>query len=210
MTFADQATEPTSSASQVAAIIAAAGLSRRMGAPKQLLPWGERTVIATVVQNLSAAGASPVVCVVGHRQEEVRAALQGTAATIVFNPNYTTGEMLSSYQIGIDALTETQCTGALVALGDQPHIEAPLIRQVIEQARQTPQQLVIPSYHMRRGHPFYVPRQLWAALLALNGEATLRTLLVRHAEEIVYVNVDSDAILRDMDTPTDYANLKAT
>lgn len=209
MTVGQQATEP-SSTSKVAAVIAAAGQSRRMGAPKQLLPWGESTVIATVVQNLSAAGAEPVICVVGHRQDEVRAALQATPTEIVFNPDYASGEMLSSYQAGIGALVKTACVGALIALGDQPHIDSALIRQVIEQARNTPDRLVIPSYNMRRGHPFYVPRQLWAALLALNGEETLRTLLVLHAEEIVYVNVANDAILRDMDTPTEYVHLKST
>ncbi len=209
MIVGQQATE-SSSASKVAAVIAAAGQSRRMGAPKQLLPWGESTVIATVVQNLSAAGAEPVICVVGHRQDDVRAALQATPAEIVFNPDYASGEMLSSYQAGIGALVKTACVGALIALGDQPQIDSALIRQVIEQALNTPRCLVIPSYNMRRGHPFYVPRQLWAALLALKGEETLRTLLVRHAEDIVYVNVANDAILRDMDTPTDYTNLKAT
>ncbi len=194
---------------KIAAVIAAAGQSRRMGSPKQLLPWGDSTVIATVVHNLTLAGAEPVVCVVGHRQAEVAAALTNTRAEIVFNPDYAQTEMLSSYQTGIRRLQATECQGALIALGDQPHIPALVIRQVIAQAQRTPDQVVIPSYEMRRGHPFYVPRTLWPALLALGNDDSLRTLLKHYAAEIVYVTVETDAILRDMDLPADYASLQA-
>ena len=203
-TLFEQKLEP-----KLAAVIAAAGQSRRMGSPKQLLPWGASTVIANVVQNLSAAGAEPVICVVGHRHAEVTAALTSTCAEIVFNPDYAHTEMLSSYQTGIRHLQPTQCPGALIALGDQPHIPAAVIQQVIAQACQTPDQVVIPSYEMRRGHPFYIPRSLWPALLALGNDDSLRTLLKHYATEIVYVSVETDAILRDMDLPADYAGLQA-
>ena len=144
----------------------------------------------------------------GHRQAEIRTALQFTQAEIVFNPDYAQTEMLCSYQVGIRQLVDKSCAGALIALGDQPHIPVSIIQQVIEQAQQMPDKLVIPSYTMRRGHPFYLPRQCWADLLALGAEASLRTLLVRYTDEIRYVNVEDDAILRDMDTPADYASLK--
>ena len=71
-----------------------------------------------------------------------------------------------------------------------------------------PDSLVIPSYALRRGHPFYIPRRLWGELLALGADATLRTLVLQHNDAIRYVNVDTDAILRDMDTPADFAEMK--
>ncbi len=191
----------------VAAIIAAAGRSQRMGSPKQLLAWGASTVIATVVENLSTAGAAPVVCVVGHQATAISQALGKTHAQLVFNPDYAVAEMLGSYQAGIRSLAATACSGTLIALGDQPHIPAAVIRQVVAQAQTTPDQLVIPSYNLRRGHPFYVPRRLWSELLVLRADETLRTLLTRHADAIVYVTVDTDAILRDMDTPEAYNRL---
>ena len=178
-----------------------------MGAPKQLLPWGERTVIASVVEALSLAGAAPVLCITGHRQSEVEAALAGSGAQAVFNPDYAQGEMLSSYQVGIRALRDTTCSGVLIALGDQPHISVAIIRQIIEQAQQRADHIVIPSYAMRRGHPFYIPRRLWPELLTLSGDETLRTLVHRHTDEITYVDVASDAILRDMDTPAAFQEL---
>jgi len=201
--MADNATKGT-----VAAVIAAAGRSRRMGSPKQLLAWGESTVIASVVENLTAAGAEPVVCVLGHQHEAVQAALQATQAQTIFNPDYATAEMLLSYQVGIRSLQAGPSQGVLIALGDQPHLLVNVIRQVIEQAQANPDQVVAPSYNMRRGHPFYLPRRVWAEVLELSDEQSLRTLLTRHANEIVYVTVETDAILRDMDTPEAYAAIQ--
>jgi molybdenum cofactor cytidylyltransferase len=193
--------------SPIAAVIAAAGRSTRMGTPKQLLPWGASTVIATVVHKLTLAGAQPVICVVGHRQAEVIAALAATSAQTVANPEYASSEMLTSYQVGVRALQATACSGTLIALGDQPHIPVAVIQQIIEQAQRTPDSLVIPSYNLRRGHPFYLPRRSWAELLALGSAQSLRTLVARHSEQIIYANVESAAILQDMDTVDEYTKL---
>lgn len=193
----------------IGAVIAAAGLSRRMGSPKQLLPWGNSTVIASVVDHLHAAGAAPILVVTGHRHDEVAAAVSGTTAQTVHNADYATAEMLSSYQVGLHALAAQECAGVLLALGDQPHIPVATLRQIVRQAQATPDALVIPSFAMRRGHPFYMPRALWPELLALTGEETLRTLVARHHARIVYVTVDTDAILHDMDTPAEFAQRKA-
>ena len=199
----------------IAAVIAAAGFSRRMGRFKQLLPWGDSTVIGTVVDNLCAAGAEPILCVTGHRADEVAAALESSPAQIVPNPQYTNSEMLTSYQTGIAALNNSQFTihhspfsGSLLALADQPHIPVPVIRQVIEQAQSTPEQIVIPSHQMRRGHPIYLPRRLWSELLALSLDASLRDLLNQHSAEVVYVDVDTDAIRQDMDEWGEYERLR--
>jgi molybdenum cofactor cytidylyltransferase len=182
-----------------------------MGEPKQLLRWGDRTVLATTVHNLVAAGASPVLCVVGHRAEEMIAALGDEPATLLRNENYLAGEMLSSYQTGVQHLlaTGSTCLGALLALGDQPHVPVEIVRQVIEAATATPDQIVIPSYQMRRGHPFYLPARLWPDLVALALDETLRTLLQKNQQHITYVNVENDSILRDIDTPDDYRALAA-
>jgi molybdenum cofactor cytidylyltransferase len=202
-----------------------------MGEPKQLLPWGDRTVLGTVAYHLAEAGASPVLCVVGHRADEMAAALGDAPAQLLRNPDYLLGEMLSSYQVGVrylislftspsdstTVLSSPSATtasfsgpflGTLLALGDQPHVPVAVIRQVLTAARATPDQIVMPSYAMRRGHPFYFPARLWPELLALSFEQTLREVTQRHQAEITYINVDSDAILRDIDTPGDYQSLR--
>ncbi|RME60146.1 MAG: nucleotidyltransferase family protein [Caldilineae bacterium] len=192
----------------IGAVVAAAGQSRRMGRPKQLLPWGEGVVIQAVVNHLAAAGAEPVICVVGHRGEEVAAALAGTGAHILHNPDYRSTEMLRSYQLGVETLLETGCPGALLALGDQPHLPVAVIRQILEQAQASLASIVIPSHNMRRGHPIYLPRRFWRDLLQLGQSESLRDLLNRCNDAIMYVNVDTDAIRRDMDAPEDYEALR--
>lgn len=179
-----------------------------MGRFKQLLPWGKSTVIRTVVDNLHEAGASPVLCVTGHRADEVAAALEGSPALTLPNPHYAASEMLTSYQAGIASLDNSQFSGSLLALADQPHIPVDVIRQVIEQARNAPDRVVIPSHQMRRGHPIYLPHRLWSELLALPVDASLRDLLNRHSAEIIYVDVDTDAIRRDMDEWAEYERLR--
>jgi molybdenum cofactor cytidylyltransferase len=118
-------------------------------------------------------------------------------------------EMLHSYQLAVAALLDQPCAGALLALGDQPHIPVSVLTQLIAQAQAMPDRLVIPSYARRRGHPFVVPRTLWPELLALTPQESLRTLVQRHQTAIVYVTVETDAILRDMDTPAEFEQLQA-
>ncbi len=81
---------------EVVAVVLAAGESRRMGAPKMVLPWGQRTVIGQVVSVIQEAGLGTIIVVTGGAQTAVRDALQGEAVQVVPNERYATGEMLSS------------------------------------------------------------------------------------------------------------------
>lgn len=203
------------SKNNVAAIIAAAGSSQRMGSAKQLLPWGLQPVIRVVVQNIAAADVAPLVCVLGHRHDDVKHALQDTAVLPVYNPAHSSGELLSSYQVGVDALIKwekkngKQLNGALLALGDQPHIPAAAIKKIIKKTHTHGENIIFLSCCKRRGHPFYVPRHLWTALLQLRAGQTLRTLIRQHEQIVQHVTVDTEAILFDMDTLADYKNLLA-
>ena len=180
-----------------------------MGKPKQLLPWRGSTVLATVVENLNRAGAQPVVCVLGHRSAEVRATLHGHRVTILDNPDFDQSDMLRSIQIGITHLAQIPAlTGTLLALGDQPHISRPTIRRVLAASTEHPDRIVIPSYRMRRGHPFYLPRILWDEVADLSAQSTVRDLINRNTANITYVNMETDTILQDMDTPEEYTKLR--
>lgn len=201
--------------SEIAAVILAAGLSRRMGQPKMALPWGDTTVIGQVVRVLAEVGARPLVVVTGGAAELVGAALvaalgkTGTATraapttTTVFNPDFANGEMLASLQVGIRALPDS-VEACLVALGDQPQIEVGVVKTILETYLQTGGTLWAPSFHMRRGHPWLIQRALWPDLLSMTSPATVRDFLNRHSAAIQYVAVDRDSILQDLDTPEDY------
>ncbi len=200
----------------IPAIVLAAGLSRRMGRFKLTLPWGETTVIGQVIGTLQAAGVMDIVVVTGHCAPEVEAALAGTTARTVHNPDYAAGEMVSSIQVGLRALlhrsglragaiTETAAgpPAALLCLGDQPQIEAATVRAVLAAgAAENWSRIVIPSFRMRAGHPILLPAWLWPEILAETG--TLRAVLAAHRDATCYLNVDTPTVLADLDTPEDY------
>ena len=133
----------------IAAIVLAAGLSTRMGIPKMILPWGNSSIIGTVISTLVAAGLKQVVVVTGGSSSEVEKALEGFPNQIVFNPLYENGEMLYSIQIGLSALP-TKTNAALVVLGDQPQMQIGVVQAVIKAFQKEQGTLIIPSFQMRR------------------------------------------------------------
>jgi molybdenum cofactor cytidylyltransferase len=192
---------------QVGAVVLAAGQSKRMGQPKLVLPWGRQTVIEHVVSQLSEAGIQEIVVVTGGAREMVAAALAGWPVRMGHNPEFSHSEMMASLQIGIRLLSPG-IQAMLIVLGDQPTLESKVVKQVVDRYIDSRASLVIPSYQMRRGHPWLVRRELWKDLLDLGPEETMRDFLRRHEHQIAYIQVDSPGILEDMDTPEDYERLK--
>lgn len=190
---------------KIAALILAAGQSKRMGQPKMLLPWGESTVLQTVITAFRTAGVTEIAVVTGALHDSITALVGDTAHT-VFNPEYVSGEMLSSMQCGLrHLLTEAvEAEGVFMGLGDQPQVQARSVEAVCAAFRQSGANLVVPSFQKRRGHPWLVARPLWEVLLALAPSQTPRDFLNAHADQIQYVDVDTPTILADLDTPEDY------
>jgi molybdenum cofactor cytidylyltransferase len=197
------ALESGGSGQGIGAVVLAAGQSRRMGSSKMVLPWGKTTVIAQVVGVLLQCPIEAIVVVTGGAADEVQAALQGLPVTLVHNPNFNHSEMIDSLRIGLRAMS-TSIQTALVALGDQPQIRAEVVAQLAARRTQAQTTLLVPSYHMRRGHPWLVDRCHWAELYDLPPAETLRGFLSAHAREIDYVLVDTPSVLSDLDTPEAY------
>ena len=214
----------------ISGILLAAGLSTRMGQPKQLLPFGESTIVETVVENMLDAKFSEVIVVVGHCAEQVQDLLVERPVKIVFNPNYHDG-MLTSAQAGIRSIDFKNARNksdkdafSLDHLGevrkppqqrsrdafslmlvDQPFITSTLIDKVIDAYTQTDKGIVLPSYNYRRGHPVIFHHRYADEILALDGESGgVRSLFKSYSEDIHYVNVDTDDVLRDIDYREDY------
>lgn len=188
----------------VGAVVLAAGLSSRMGELKMLLPWRDnRTIIEHIVEQLIKSRLDPIIVVTGHQAHAVKAVLEKWDVQLVHNKAYQSGEMLSSLKAGLRAMPE-HTTAALMVLGDQPAIQPKIVNKVLLAYAENQHDLVIPSYEMRRGHPVLLGRRYWADALALPGNATPRNLFSMHEDRIHYVNVDTDSILRDVDTPQDY------
>ena len=191
----------------IGAVILAAGRSQRMGQPKLILPWGETTVIGRVIEVLASAAIDEIVVVTGGARIEVEAVLQATSARLVFNPDFANGEMTSTLRVGLRALAK-EAEAALIVLGDQPQIELRVVQTVLECYRQGDAPLVVPSYQMRRGHPWIVARSLWNELAQLAPPQTLRDFLNQHKANTQYVTVPNPSILQDLDTPQDYQHFR--
>ena len=187
----------------ISAIILAAGQSKRMGQPKMLLPWGTSTVIEHVITTFLNAGIEDVIVVTGGAREQVEGPISQYPVRKVHNNDYATGEMLSSIQCALRAMPD-EARAALIGLGDQPQVQDKSVRLICEAYRDSQSRLIVPSFQMRRGHPWLVARPLWSEILALKPPESLRDFLNRHAQEIRYVNVDNQSVLADLDTPEDY------
>ena len=198
----------------ISAIILAAGESKRMGQPKMILKWGNTTVLDHVISVFANVGVEDIVVVTGAAREEVEKIISAAQTMYpvrsVFNEEYTNGEMLSSIQCGLRELAGKNSRAALIALGDQPQVREGSARRVCDAFKETGSPLVVPSYHMRRGHPWLAERSLWDEVLAMRAPQTPRDFLNSHADQINYVEVDDEGILADLDTPEQYQAYKFT
>ena len=190
----------------ISAVLLAAGLSRRMGAFKPLLPFGGVSVAEACVAALRAGGAGEVVVVVGHRGAEVRAALAHLEG-LRFAVNEVAGSELGvSVARGVEVVSK-EAGGVLVAPVDQPAVPPSEIERLIEARRRTGARLVLPEWEGRGGHPLLVDLALRGELLSLVPGKGLRALFDAHRAEVLRVPAGSPYVARDMDTWEDYAAL---
>ncbi len=190
----------------ITALILAAGVSKRMGQPKMKLPWGEITVLGQVMVTIKDAGTNDVLVVTGGDREGVEA-IVGDSAETVYNPDYAKREMLSSVQVGLTAI-KSGVDAVLIALGDQPQVQERSVRMVVEAYRESGASIIVPSFQMRRGHPWLVTRKNWDEIMRMRSPESLRDFLNRHKNDIHYVEMEHDSILQDLDTPEDYLKSK--
>lgn len=201
-----QADEPVSEVwRRVAGVVLAAGESRRMGRNKLLLPWGETTVLEQTLRNVRASGVAETLIVVGHHRELTEPPARGHG-TVLFNQVYAKG-MLSSVQTAVRTLP-LAIEAALVVLGDQPLVGAGIITALLAAYAASPRGLVAPVYDGQRGNPVIIDRRHFPELLSLPPESAPRALLLRHPDDLQLVEVDSNAILHDLDRPEDYERLR--
>jgi molybdenum cofactor cytidylyltransferase len=188
----------------VAAILLAAGRSRRMGAFKPLLRFGDRTVIECCIDNLRAADIKDIIVVAGHRAEDVREKLKDLEVSIVVNPE-PDSEMSVSIACGIQQLPGN-AQAAIIALVDHPAVQPSVIKVLIDEWRRGAA-LVQPEHDGRGGHPVLIDLAYRDELLALDPQSGLRALFAAHRDEVHRVPVESPYVARDMDTWEDYRRL---
>ena len=188
-------------APRVAALVLAAGASRRMGASNKLLaPVGGVPLVTHGVDAALAAGVAPLLVVTGHQHREVAAALAGRELRLVHNPDYRRG-LSTSLRAGIGALG-AEVDAVLVCLADMPAVGAGHLRRLFEAFDpMRGRAICVPVFGGRRGNPVLWARRFFAAMREIDGDVGARSLMVRHAAMVREVAMDDDAVLRDVDTP---------
>lgn len=191
------------------AVVLAAGASTRMGRPKALIRWRDRTFVEHAIAAALAAGCSPIVVVDG--AHPLPHGELPPDVTTVTNADWNAGQ-LSSLQVGArEILAAHDPSGVLVLTVDRPHIEHETVRRLTEAHAREPAAIWQPAHEGQRGHPIVYPRAVVDVLLELPPQASARELLARTDVAALRrtVDVDDAAVLDNIDRPHDLARLDA-
>lgn len=195
----------------ITAIVLAAGMSRRMGKNKLLLPFSGKTMLEATIDHILAAGALETIVVTGHDAEHIRPLLDSRPVKVVFNPDFSSG-MTSSIQAGIRAAA-ADSTGYMICLADMPLIEPAVYRLLAqtfeEHPVKMPRLILQPEYRGQAGNPVVFSGFFRAALLALDAPEGGKPVVQANRDCLLRIPVDTDAVLRDADTPEAYEAIKA-
>ncbi len=183
----------------VCGLVLGAGGSRRLGRPKQLLPYGERTLLDHVLQTARACAFDQLVVAIGGAAAEVRERVDLSGAEVVVNDAYGSG-CSSSIAAALGAV-DPRCEVLVLMLGDQPGVTPATVRTLLQGRGDAP--LAVCRYDDGRGHPLAFGRAVLPDLADLHGDKGVWKLLDRRAGDVVEVPV-AGPIPRDVDTREDY------
>ncbi len=189
---------------QVAAVILAAGASTRMGRNKLLLPVDGEAMVHRAARRALAAGLAPVVVVLGHESERVRAALADLDVTFATSPD-STGPTSVSLHAGLAALAAlgAKVAATVVMLSDMVHVTEEMLRTIVSASASGDAPLEVSRYGQVLAPPLLFRRVLWPELLAWHGEGCGKAVVRAHEAEAGLHDWPASA-LRDIDTPSDY------
>lgn len=187
-------------------IILAAGASSRMGKPKQLLIYQQKTLLQRAIQAAVGIPGACIVVVIGANQSLIKPDINNSAVITEYNPNWEQG-MASSIRAGINRLITEQphVENALLMLCDQPFVNTALLQKLIDEKQTGRTQIIALAYQNTIGVPVLFDRIYFDELTDLQGQEGAKKLLKKYNSEIIAVPFEKGAI--DIDTPEDYERL---
>jgi molybdenum cofactor cytidylyltransferase len=190
-----------------AGLVLAAGSSRRMGSPKQLLPINGRPLLELVVDQANRSKLDQVVVVLGAASDEIRAQVDLGRATVLVNPDHASG-MASSLTAGVASLGD-DVERVVVILGDQPDLDAARLNQLLELQETSGLPAAALSFNGLLHPPVVLERGLWGDLMSLEGDVGCRALIRAKPELVAKLLVAGDRKHPvDVDTPDDYERFR--
>ena len=184
----------------VTGLVLAAGGSRRLGEPKQLLPYGSGTLLDHALDTARASGFGQLIVAIGGSSGEVRSRVDLSGAEVVENPDFGEG-CYSSIAAGLGAL-DPRAELLVLMLGDQPGVTPATVRALMAGCGDGTV-LAACLYDDGRGHPLAFGRDAFDDLRELHGDKAVWKLMERRSDEVVEIRV-SGPIPRDVDTRADY------
>ncbi len=188
----------------VTGLVLAAGGSKRLGTPKQLLRYGNATLLDHVLDTARSCPFDQLLCVLGGSADEVRTRIDLSGATVVVNDDF--GEGCSSSIAAALQAVDPRADVLVLMLGDQPGVTAATVRTLLDNREDSP--LAACAYDNGRGHPLAFAHSTYPELAALHGDKGVWKLLDRHADAVVDVPI-AGPIPRDVDTDEEYRALLA-
>lgn len=190
---------------RISGIVLAGGSSSRLGQPKQLLDFEGRPLLQHAVDAMEKSGLYDIVVVLGHRADEVASAIQiGPGTRTVVNADYAQGQA-TSLRAGLKAVDD-RSDAVVVILGDQPAVNALMVRTIAETYLATGGKVVQAVFGGKPNHPTLFERDLWPDLQAIEGDKGAREVLKKHPEWVVQVEFGGE-LPSDLDTWEDYERL---
>jgi len=189
----------------VVPVVLAAGLSRRMGFPKALLPLGEGTFLTCILDKVQQLDLVEPIVVLGAHAAHIQPALAQRPVRVLLNQNFSLGQ-ISSIRLAIENLS-LECLGCLIWPVDHPSVSGNLVAELVRLFRNSEAPLVLPFYEGRRGHPAIVGRSLFQEVLEAPAEGGMKAVIQRHEDSIALLPTPESSTVLDIDTPGDYLSL---
>jgi molybdenum cofactor cytidylyltransferase len=191
----------------VAALVVAAGASRRLGRPKQLEPWGEETLLEHVLSGVRRLEVGEIWLVLGANVEEIESRLDLSGCTVVENPEWEEG-LASSLRVGLDAILRlSRAELVVLVMGDQPELSPEVVSKLLSAHRSSGRPAAVPRYRYMWGHPIVFERSLWPRLMSLEGDQGAKRLLQAHPDWVTEVLIEQPPP-RDIDTEIDVEDMR--
>ncbi len=189
----------------VSAVVLAAGMSQRMGRPKQLLRMDGKTILERTLENVRGSAVNEIILVLGFAADAVEREVSLEGIRVVRNDAYQQG-MGASLRMGLEAVS-CETDAALIVLADQPFVQPSTLDQLMECHRLSKPQIVIPMYRGFRGNPVLLDRSVFPEVRQLSGDVGCRAIFGSHTENIRKLPVEDAGILLDIDSGEDFQKL---